>query len=432
MKHGCRRVVVVSGCVVAGLVAGCGSERYRSNPRQLVTAGDFYDASRVAEPGAPGAVDVNAPGRAEPPAVITQTPEAASEGITDVVAAPSAPAVANAIGQPVGSPVLVDAKIGDVNGQPIFASTFFDVGAPTLEALGPGLAAKARQMPRDQWNGYAQQQIAERLDSFIRDELLRAEALSSLTPEQKQGFFAFIQNIQEDMRRESGGSREAMKRQIEEREGITADQWTSKREQRELITFQIAQKILKRVNVSWREIAQAYNGRFRDRFQHPPRFKYRLVTIPADAAADQARFAEELAKGRPFPELAADRTLNRYSPATGGLEEREVTGEVAAAELFPDPALNAAAKELEETRWAGPLPVGSSMAWVYLEEVERSRELYEAQREIENSLREQRFQEALGKYVQRLRGRASVTSIPEMRARLFQIAQERYQPAARP
>jgi len=66
--------------------------------------------------------------------------------------------------------------------------------------------------------------------------------------------------------------------------------------------------------------------------------------------------------------------------------------------------------------------------WLTLEAIEqpRGRSLYEAQLEILNRLREERFVEEQVDYFAKLFGRASVTDVEEMTRRLFAIAEARY------
>ncbi|CAG1008507.1 hypothetical protein PHYC_03575 [Phycisphaerales bacterium] len=430
--------------------AGCGGGSTRVAPGVRLTAGDF-GAGSGAPMAAPGAaretrepdpasptsapttpdpvLDLNAPGRT---AKDTKAPEVigpigASGGITDAVGQPGTPSLGAGDPVPVGESVLVDAKIGDVNGKPIYASTFFDIGTPAQEPLGARLASYARQMSPREWAGKAREEIDQRLNLYIRDELLRAEALSTLSPERKQGLFAFVNQLQQDLRRESGGSREALKRHLEETEGISADEWARKREQTLLVEYEIQQKILRSINISWRDIEQAYNGRFYEQFHHPPRYQLYLVTMPASASEDRAQFEQGVAGGRPFAELAGG-TLNRYKNDRGGLETREVAGDLAQTSFFPNADLDAAAKSLKVGETSPPVTMGDMVAWVHLARIDMPMGLYDAQLDIEQTLRVQRQNEALGRYLNRLRGKANVTSIPQMRMRLYEIAVARYAP----
>ncbi|GJQ30204.1 MAG: hypothetical protein HBSAPP03_20880 [Phycisphaerae bacterium] len=400
-----------------------------------MTASDFASPNppatthaRTVPPAHDGVLDVNTPeGRSPGRPVDITGPVAASGGITDVQAVPGTPSQSIDDPAPISSAVLIDAKVGDVNGRPILVRTFFETGTPTQEALGPRLAAEARTRDRAAWLTYAREQINRRLDEYIRDELLRAEALSSLTPQERQGLFAVVERIQADMRREAGGTREQLKRQLETERGLTVDQWARKTEQMILVRRELERKINRGINVSWRDIEQAYYGRFRTTYQHPPRYRLYLVIIPNTQTADRAAFEQGLASGRAFDELAGS-TLNRHQNNRGGLEVREVPGDLAATTFFPNPALDAAAKALGEGQTSDPVDLGDSTAWVHLAGIDPTPTLYGAQLDIEGRLRTERSNAAIDRYLLRLQGKANVSSVPQMRARLLQIAAERYGP----
>lgn len=414
------------------MLVGCSSSPDRVTPKTTLKASDFAPRgagevrSRVVVPDG-GVLDVNeAPGRGAVRAADITGPVGASGGITDAVGHAGSPLGASD-SEAVTAAVLVEAKVGDVNGRPILARTFFEAGTPTQEALGPRLAAESRTRTRDDWVLYAREQINERLDEYIRDELLRAEALSSLTPDEKMGLFALVERMQSDLRREAGGSREQLKRQLETEKGLTVDQWARKTEQMLLTRRELELKIKRGINVSWRDIEQAYAGRFKDLYQHPPRYKMYLVTMPASETADRAAMEQAIASGRPFEELAAG-SLNRFKNDRGGLEVREVPGALAAASFFPNPTLDQAAKALGEGQTSPTVDMGDTIAWVHLATIERAPTLYNAQLDIESRLLNQRQDAALKRYLTRLAGKANVSSIPQMRARLLQIAVARYGP----
>lgn len=443
------RTAMVCACAA---IAACGSHSGSARsggPLVKVTPADFMGEQVVGEaPAEQQGVSLD-----DPDAVITASPSrgASSDGVYDITAGSSgtpqgrpggiiaSDAQANpdaVIRQPVavGVPVLVDAKIGDINGKPIFASDFFDSGTPTQTPLGPRLAAEARKIGTGEgritlavWRRTAREQIAQSLDQLIEDELLRAEALSTFTAEQKQGFFAFMQRLQADVQRQYGGSRERLNEELESREGMSADQYFSQREQRELVRFQLTEKIYKRVNVTWRDIAQAYE-RFNEDFNPPPTLNFRMLTVPKDRAEDIERMKAEIASGKSIIEIAKS-PLNRWKPREGGLEARQLKTELAKAEFFAVAPLNDAAKALRSGETSQPIEFGQFMAWLHLESIDEKRvPLYEAQLALENYLRDQKATAERRKYMSRLKARASITDEGDMRTRLLQIAEDRFLP----
>ncbi|MFZ2875769.1 MAG: hypothetical protein WAZ94_14940 [Phycisphaerales bacterium] len=443
-QAGSTALVVAAG--LACLLGGCARDSVPTargsrslSPSDFVAAGGAPTAAVVVtqapvQPAPGGALDVNltagreATGRR--PAEISG-PIGESRGLTDVQGRVGSPEPGTA-GTPVGGPVLVDAKIGEVNGKPIFASTFFDVGSPTQEPLGRRLAARAKEAGRQAWMEFAAREIVNRLDEIIRPELLRAEALSNLPVEKQQGLFAWVENLQEEARRQSGGSQEAFKRKLAE-EDLTPEQMLRMRQESALIYLELQQKVERRLNVTARDISQAYNGRFYDRYHHPPRYQFRLIMTPKDATEDVARVEQALAGGTPFEDVATLKA-NRYKrdddPAKAGLELREVADPKAMGEIFASPVLNNAAAGLGAGATSPRLDVGTSWAWLHLSGIIDPPDEYAAQLPIEDELLRERRRVAEARYLERLAGRASVTSIPQMREQLLKIAMERYLPAA--
>ncbi|MDX2132455.1 MAG: peptidylprolyl isomerase [Planctomycetota bacterium] len=447
-----RAAIGLAACSVGSLLAGCsGGSAARPAPTVSLSAADFAAApgaapapaapstteqpARIADarPIAAAPLDINGTGdlTGDRPVAGASGAAAAPDAGAPFVGVAGAPDLSGADVPPAGAAVLVDAKIGDVNGNPIYASTFFDVGSATLEPLGPRLASEARRRGPQDWLVFARDEINLRLDLLVRDELLRGEALASIDPQRRQNLFAFVRSLQEQERRVAGGSTEALSREIQEREGLSLDQWARRQEQEQLIRMHVYEKIQRRINISWRDIDQAYNGRFADIYQHPPRYRFFLINVPASAAEDRASVETALASGQEFEELAA-LPVNRFRNGRGGLEVRELTGELANASFFPSPVLNDAAKTMSPGDTRGPLDLGGVLAWIHLDAVELPPGLYEAQLDVESRLQVQRFNELTARYLEKLIGRSSMTSIVEMRARLLGIAVERYKPEAAP
>jgi hypothetical protein len=431
--------------LTCGPLGGCGSSSPpdtlgRSGPD--LTPADFVDRdAKLAEIDAPpprlpvtpdmirgpmaasgGILDVTArPGRPSDPAA------APSDGASGLPAAPAGGGAAmmasSMTATPAGAVALVDMKVGDINGKPVYANAF-------LDDMADQLRAETSRMRRDEWLRFAREKIEEKLSREIRDELLRAEAIGNFSPEQKQGFFSFMRSVQERVQSQSQGSRAATEERIETAEGLSLDQYMKRREQEELIGFQLREKIEKRVSVPWRDIRQEYE-RFFETFNPPPRARFRLVQIPASKAEAVESFAKRLASGESFVTLASDATLNAYKPATGGLEEREIKGDRAQGAFFGNEALNAAARTTPPGQVTGPIAVGDNASWLFLEAIERkTRSLYDAQMDIESVLKRRRTTEATDRYVAHLRERASISSTNDMTRRLLAVADGRFWPAS--
>ena len=443
LRKRCFPVLLTLGGTLA-LLGGCaGDEGVKSGGK--LTPGDFttggnYVVVAVAPPTGDvqastkpsQLLDVNRPGIAALPAGVDVIgPATASQGVGPTQGTPGAPVLSATALSRVGPAQFVDARVGDINGKPIFASQFFDVGTPTLEPLGTRLAASVEQI-RDkkmdvaQWRANASQEIALALRGLVQDELFRAEALASLTPQQRQGLFAFLQEVQENLRRESGGSREAARRRIEE-EGLTAEEFLRRREELVLIQEQLRTKVSRRVNVTWRDINQAYNGRMYEKYNPPSQYLFRLIIINADDEAAKAQVEAGLSDNTPFAELAT-LPLNGSRAANGGLQSpRAGPNDPKDAKFFPNPELDVAAHGLAPGQTSEPIKVGSQLVWIHFDSIKNEKvSVYDAQLEIFSEVSNERFNRERDKYYQRLLSHASVTSLIEMQQRLLAIAEERY------
>lgn len=438
-------MVLAAGMVLA-LIGGCAGDEAANragslSPADFTTGGQFVvvavsplaRAARATPGDAPApVVNLNQPGVAALPAGVDVVgPATASEGVGATVGTPGAPVLGAGEVPRVGPAQFVDARVGDINGKPIFASQFFDVGTSTVEPLGRRLAANAvlvrdKKMDVATWRSSAARDIALTLKGLVQDELFRAEAVASLTPEQRQGLFSFLQTIQEDLRRESGGSREAARRRIEE-EGLTTEEYLRRREELALIGEQLHTKVTRRVNVTWRDINQAYYGRMHDQFNPPLQYIYRLIIVDGADEAAKNTVTSELAAGKPFAEVAS-LPLNGSRAATGGLQTpRAVEGDKNSVKFFPSAELDSAAHSLKPGETAGPITLGSQLAWLNFDSiVDGHKNIYDAQLEIYAAIFNSRLGTEQNKYYNQLLSHASITSLEEMNSRLIQIAQERY------
>lgn len=381
--------------------------------------------------------------RIEPPAVnrprgvpITG-PVAASEGMVEVRAEPMRFDPADDVAAiPVEGAVLVDAKVGDINGRAIYA-------APFLEEMGARLVQDADELlrqalgrvgnPRDvaeaQWRRLARDQVRIKLESEIEDELLRAEALASLTPQMRQGFRAFMQDIESRLYSETGGSRVLAERKLLEEEGISAEQWYRTREQRELIQFQLSRRIYNRVNVAWRDIVLEYERR-QNIFNPGSRVVLRMIRVSERNEEGLRAVAQRLAAGEPFAEVAASE-VNEYRRDQGGMRDPvELKGPFEEASFGLAAPLDAVARTLTPGSFAGPVDdrIGATKVWLYLEPIEaaRSAPLFIAQVPIEDALRASRMEREKYRYIERLKQRASFTDLDEMTRKLVNFAAEKY------
>jgi hypothetical protein len=480
----------VSACLLLALASGCASQRAKAPTVKIVGASDFAVSAGDGAIGKPNAQPTSATteekskevpatpqdqknAQAEPRRglVLAQSGEAAASerslgagemqvqavpGLAAQVEDPSAPRTQlSAIRQGA----WVDEVVGNINGKPVYASVFLITGSSTVTALGQRLQRQSELMGREEWMTFAAREISRAVNSFVEDELLRAEAIGSLKPEEKQGLLAFIDRAQRELERQSGGSRAATERRLMEEKGMTLDEWRRQREDTELIRYELGNRIFQRINVSRRDIAQRYQ-QLSAEYNKPPLATYRLIQVSKGSSADIATITQLLST-QGF-EAAAKSKANLNKPAEGGLEPRELPRPVEPApllvqqaeaiepksqaeakpdpkaenklpQLFNNPKLNEAANALKVGETAGPIELTASVAWIRLDSIEdRTVSLYDAQLSIEELIRTQRVERERGRFVKKLSGRASDETVRDIVVRLLEIATERYYPVGKP
>lgn len=434
---------LLAPALAALLAAGCAGER-TADTVHLSTA-DFIGPAPapaasvqagVPEPvAAPAALPAPA-GAAAVPLVtlgagstdIEPLPAAvAAEGIVDVSAAAGPPRLAPGSVAPARSAVLVDAIVGSVNGKPVRAN----------DLLGPmeaRLRAKAaeRNITRDEWLKFASREINRELQTFVEDELLRAEAMSTLKPMERMGLQHFLNEWREDLRRQNRGSRALVAERLAEEEGMTEAEWLRGREDAALIQHQLQNRVNNRVHVSWQDVKLYYERHF-DEFNPPPTATFRLIAVRADNPEGVDAVRSALASGAPFAEAAA-LPANFFNPDEAGLRTLAVPDGIENAKVFDPAELNAAARALkpgESTPEPIPFSDGSLLGWIAFESLtENGRPLEdrEVQLSIIRVLTLQRQEAEHIRYVAGLLERASATDMNQMKARLMQIATARCLP----
>lgn len=426
----------VTLCALALALGGCANNKVRG-PRtadpQTVTISDFIAQTPDQ------AVSTTAPDAQQaPPEPTTPTgaPESIpSDGITLTGAAPAntAPGRPIEIAVPTDAQTppqagatpprrlqLLDAKIGDVNGKPIFTGSFF---APIEDRL----LAEAQRLSLGNWRASAGKIIASRLDGIIADELLRAEALAALTPNQRVGLQAFLNNFRNNLLSENLGSSQLASRRLQEQEGITLDEALKQKEIDTLVQLTLITEINRRVNVSWRDIKQRYE-RDIDQFAPPPTAVLRVIRAFASDEDKVQQIKAQLSEGVDFVKIAAGE-LNNYNTSTDGMHQVLLTGGIGSTRFFAPEALNEACQKLTIGESVGPIEHGSSLYWIKLEDVRQdSVSLYDAQLQIQQELTFERREEAKDQYFERLQERARVSTRDEVLVRLFEIAEQRYAP----
>ncbi|MCW5775646.1 MAG: hypothetical protein KIS87_04270 [Phycisphaeraceae bacterium] len=419
------RAVRAQRVVVAGVAAfaACGCAR-RDLPLGLGTSTRTVRAEEFAAgAGSPPQIAVQSASQSAPEIRVV-TREVAEGGVIGIDDLPgSEPATEREYEEAAamlrqtpagGARYLVDAKVGDLNGRPIYARAW-------LEQIGDRLRARSAELPRAQWRALAENEIAERLRSELKDQLLLAEARASLTPQERAGLRAFLERFESDVVSGAAGSRTLAERQLAEERGITLEEARREREQVVLIQEQFRREIASRVQVPWRDIRLVYE-RNQSVFNPPPRAVFRQIRVrTADAGAIE-QVGAALESGAPFDEVADLEVNERRDPV-----ERELTGPFEEESFFGLDALNEAARGLVPGAWAGPIQAGAFTYWVFLKDVRSgTMSLYDAQLLIQDELYSRRLREEETKYLYKLIRRSGMEDFANIVKRLTDVAEVWY------
>ena len=412
------RPTLAVGLLVASVLAGCAS----------VAGLTGQDTRNVVRPGAfaggPSDAPIPRPDPADGPEVVdgpalVATPTGRPARALTLRADPGLPGAP--VARPVSGAELIDAKVGDISGRPVYANEFF-------EPMEARLKAEAKRLPRGSWVRLAKNEIDRNVQLIVTDELLRAEALANLTSQQRQGLRAFLEGVRNDLISRNAGSAELAERRLRAEEGKGLDEIVQDQEKTALVQTAIIQEINRGVNVSWRDIEQRYE-RDHDIYNPAPTARFVLIRVPTDDTAGVGQVTEALASGKPFAEIASG-VPNTFKPDEGGVYEERFEDEFAEHEFFGADELNQAAWGLSPGEWTGPFEFGSQTGWLMLESVKSdSISLYEAQLDIERELLLERRQRKLDEYINLLVEQARVGDLEDLKGRLLDIATERYAPA---
>ncbi len=395
------------------LLGGCGGQKIQGNKHENPTEIRLSDFR--AEPGTTTA-------RIENNEQNTPSEVAATESQSD--AAVSSSDTPDPIRKPITSGndglAFVDAKVGDINGHPIYVSSFFEPIEARLIAIG-------KDMELGRWRNQAGEIINTRLNGIIYDELLRAETIAALTPQQRVGLQAFLKDFRSNVLSQNLGSAQLANRRYIEEQGITLDEALRQQELDTLVGLTLYQEINRRINISWRDIKQRYE-RDIDKYQPPPTVTLQVIRVLEPEGELVDSITARLNAGEDFGEIAASQT-NTFNRDTQGLLETELTGEFEETAFFQIDVLNEAVYPLSLGEWAGPVSLGNANFWIlYADRVQESRTLYEAQLEIHRELTQERRAEERQAYLQDLIERARVSSAEEILYRLLYIAEKQYGP----
>ncbi|MCH9058182.1 MAG: hypothetical protein IIB55_06105, partial [Planctomycetes bacterium] len=207
----------------AGFVLMCGCAQQSGVDDRAVTASDF----RSGLIGPPAEFDRARAGigpemsRLDPS--LGFDTRLGERAVLDIAVVTGPPGPGNPSASVVERPVLVEEKVGEINGTPVFAGEFFD------EQFAGRLRADALTKAPEVWLNDAARDIRRKLNTLVQESLLTQEGRSHLTPEQQQNLFLWLNKWEKDLQSRHMGSVQLTERALNE-DGRTLAQWRDERE----------------------------------------------------------------------------------------------------------------------------------------------------------------------------------------------------------
>lgn len=314
--------------------------------------------------------------------------------------------------------VLVDAMIGQVNGEPIYAKMIF-------KAIEEELSALAQQVSRVEFGTKARRVIRRNLESVIAKRLLLDEAGRELSGKQQLALPDFLAELREQTIRQFGRGVQTLADEALRAQGSSLDERMEEKREEVLVGIYLQQKIRPQVSVSRRDIRNYYQDHH-DQFNPPPGRIVRLIRVSDRNHAEQIE--QMLVGGIAFEKVAAHR-FNESNRGRGGLWSDEP---LAGNHPFRYHELNDAMTQLNVGEYSSRLAIGDSFFWVHVESQSAgiSRPLHEVQLEIHQILSQEQFKRLTDQFQQELYRNGSYDDKTVMTAKLLEIALNRYAPAS--
>lgn len=312
----------------------------------------------------------------------------------------------------------VDAMVGHINGEAVYADQIFDVNlVAQLESFG-------RRFEGEEFRSAAGSVIQDRLQGIIINKLILGEAERNLKEAQRRGIEYRIQSEREELLRFYGqGSLAKAKAEFRKQRDKELDQHLVDFREELVIGSYIRSKVVPKIVVNQRDVERYYADNI-DRYQQPDQRVIRLI-IAADAAA-ATRIEQRLSNGQAFEKVAGDPELNRYNPTISGMFNSG--NPVAGNAVTNQEPVNDAILSLKSGEHAGPIQADSKTFFVQV--VERTEgmkiALADAQIDIEQKLRATQFETYALRFRLDLLKRGSYSDPAEMGNKLLEIAMARY------
>jgi len=309
----------------------------------------------------------------------------------------------------------VDAMVGQVNGEAIYADE-------VLEPIDAQLRALADDLPRRDFLQRATQLVAGRLRTIVSDALILGEAQRSLQDFQRQQLRAIMDRVREQTLREFGrGALAVTERRLREERGLTLEQYLEERRQEIIVSQFLRSELMPRINVSRKDIERYYREH-RDQFNPAATRDLRVFITDTEQAARELRTA--IGRG--------DASLRPLLEDPAGAVRDMVMRDASGDEVFAEASVNRALVALAAGEASMPIRVGEQYWVVHVRSIDRprGRSLRDAQLDIDRRLKAQQFQIRIEQYKRELFERGSYNPLDEMAAAVMEVVIGRYAPGS--
>ncbi len=308
----------------------------------------------------------------------------------------------------------VDAMVGQVNGQAIYASTVLDPIKTQLQRLG-------RTLDPTTFRYQARQLVTSTLDEIVFNRLILGEAQRDLSDDERRGLQYLLQQRREDLIRKWGaGSLIVAQMTLREKKDTTIQQMLDEMRTQLVIQHYLSRKLLPKINVTRKDIERYYYDHLSEYQPKPGRTVY-LIRTENPRTADE--IDARLKTGTPFTKVAAT-SLNTFHPDQDGLFATDATGH----EIIGIKSLNDAALSLAAGAHSPRITYRGVCYWVYISAISTGHQqsLRDAQLNIERTLREQAYRRLMSRYRDQLYAQGSYNPLNQMAHALTDIAVARY------
>jgi len=301
-----------------------------------------------------------------------------------------------------GGPLaLVDAVLAEVNGEVI---TREDILGP----VRPQLKQWRREYSDEAFRSRCRQVIDLRLREEISRRLVLQEAEAELSEEEKQQIDLTLGKMLRDLTAEAGSAL-LLEEKLRER-GSTVEEHRQQERRRLMVRRYLHKKIGPNIHITHSELLNYYHEVCPERYVHPTRVRLGLITIPKGEAAgpEEARSLAEAVHQRAAGGEDFARLARRYS--RGPMAAKGGDWGLMAQGSFRVEAVDRVLFALEEGE-VGPL-VETDDAFHIVKALQREPgrtvPFTEVQDELEDELRDRKFNEKVKKYINGLYERGYV------------------------